>query len=103
MLNGEEKEELIQIKKGNCFWDVLSLDFEEVVPEAERRTITFTDMITRIKERCCHLRNTALANFDHHKLEQKEDESFDIFVNRMKKEAITAVPSNVIQIATSRT
>ena len=91
-LNAEEKEEWIQINKRKLFLGRfasrnLQKDFEEVVPEAERSTITFTDMITRIKERYRPLRNTTLANFDFHKLKQKEDESFEIFINRMKKEA----------------
>lgn len=44
-------------------------------------------MVDALKKRYKPTKNTTLSNFEFHKLEQKEAESFDLFVNRVKHEA----------------
>lgn len=87
-----EKAEWIQLNKRKVFLGRfasrnLQKDFEEVVPTAERRTITFDETVTRLKERYQPLKNTTLANFEFHKMKQTAGESFDLFLNRVKNEA----------------
>ena len=65
----------------------LQKDYEDIVPAAERGTATFETLVTRLKDRYRPTRNTTLANFEFHQLKQKVDESFDMFVNRIKHEA----------------
>ena len=67
----------------------LQRDFEEVVPEKNRGKITFKEMTAGIKARYDVSRNKTLANFEFHKLFQKEGESFDSFTVRVKHEART--------------
>ena len=67
----------------------LQRDFEEVVPEKDRGKITFMEMTAALKGRYDISRNTTLANFEFHKLFQKESESFDSFTVRVKHEAKT--------------
>ena len=78
-LNAEEKVAWIEVNKRKLFLGRFASrnfqkDFEEVVLEADRSTITFTDMVDKIKEQYRPLRNTTLANFDFHKIKQKSDE-----------------------------
>ena len=65
----------------------LQRDFEEATTVAERTTITFTEMATKLKTRYEGNRNKTLANFEFHKLKQTEEESFDTYVLRIKHEA----------------
>lgn len=44
-------------------------------------------MVDALKLRYKPTKNTTLSNFELNKLEQKEAESFDLFVNRVKHEA----------------
>ena len=67
----------------------LQRDFEEVVPEKDRGKITFMEMTAALKGRYDISRNKTLANFEFHKLFQKESESFDSFTVRVKHEAKT--------------
>ena len=62
-------------------------DFEDAVEEDRRATITFSEMVAIMEKRYKPTRNTTLANFEFHKLRQREGERFDDFVNRVKKEA----------------
>ena len=61
--------------------------FEEVTPEAERSTITFKDLVTKLEAHFKTGSNTTLANFEFRKLCQKDDEGFDVFATRVKREA----------------
>ena len=65
----------------------LQKDYEEEIAPGERNNITFTRMVDALKQRYKPTKNTTLSNFEFHKLEQKESESFDLFVNRVKHEA----------------
>ena len=65
----------------------LQKDFEEAVTAAERLTITYDDMITALKTHYDGGRNKTLANYEFNKLCQNEEESFDAFVIRVKREA----------------
>ena len=65
----------------------LQKDYEDVVSEAERRTVTFTIMVNRLKERYRPMQNHTIANYEFHKLQQMQTESFDLFVNRVKHDA----------------
>ena len=62
-------------------------DYEEEISLNERSNISFTRMVEALKQRYKPTKNTTLSNFEFHKLEQKETESFDLFVNRVKHEA----------------
>ena len=57
--------------------------FEEVTTVTERSTITFTDMKTKLEAHFKTGSNTTLANFEFRKLQQKDDESFEVFANRV--------------------
>ena len=61
--------------------------FEEEVPEAERSTIEYKDMIKKLKDHFEGSRNKTLANYEFHKLLQSSTESYDAFVTRVKKES----------------
>ena len=62
-------------------------DFEDTVDVQSRTTLTFDSMVQRMLERYKPTKNTTLGNFEFHKLRQHDDERFDDFVNRVKKEA----------------
>ena len=62
-------------------------DFEDCVPLAERATLTFTELVTKIKERYNPTKNSTLTHYEFHKLKQASDETFDAFINRVKHEA----------------
>ena len=57
--------------------------FEEVTTEAERSTISFSDMKTKLDEHFKTGSNTTLANYEFRKLRQNADESFEVFANRV--------------------
>ena len=61
--------------------------FEEAVPAAQHDTITFDDMVKTLKTHYDGGRNKTLSNFEFHKLVQHQEESFDKFVIRVKREA----------------
>ena len=61
----------------------LQRDFEDEVAEA----ISFTDTVKKLKERYKPTQNMTLANFEFHKLRQQPMETFDAFVNRVKRDA----------------
>ena len=65
----------------------LQRDFEDSVPKDERSTISFDDTVKKLKERYKPTRNVTLANYQFHKLAQREVEMYDAFVNRVKHEA----------------
>ena len=44
-------------------------------------------MVTELKNRYRPTQNHTLANYEFHKLNQKPNESFDSFVNKVKHEA----------------
>ena len=53
-------------------------DYEEEVSLDQRGTITFDKMVDALKKRYKPTKNTTLSNFEFHKLEQKNNESFDL-------------------------
>ena len=61
--------------------------FEEATEAAERDTMTFDTMVTKLQGYFKGNTNTTLANFKFHKLCQHQNESFDAFVLRVKEEA----------------
>ena len=61
--------------------------FEEVTTETERPTITFTAMKTKLEAHFKTGSNTTLANFEFRKLRQNDDESFEVFANRVTHDA----------------
>ena len=65
----------------------LQKTFEQVVAENQRSTITYEDMVTQLKTYFDGGRNKTLANFEFHKISQKDGESLDAFVTRVKMEA----------------
>ena len=86
------QEEWIQQNKPKIFLGRFSSrnlqkKYEEVVPELQRAKISFNDMIKRLKTRFKAASNTALANFEFHKIHQHEEESFDAFTVKVKHEA----------------
>ena len=62
-------------------------DFEDCTTPEERKTLTFSQMVIKIKERYKPTKNTTLSNYEFHKLKQSEGETFDTFINRVKHEA----------------
>lgn len=62
-------------------------DYEEEVPQENRDNMTFKGMVEALQKRYKPTKNTTLSNFEFHKLEQREEESFDLFVNRVRHEA----------------
>ena len=65
----------------------LQKDYEDVVQPESHSTMTFTQMVTELKNCYRPTQNYTLANYEFHKLHQKPDESFDSFVNKVKHEA----------------
>ena len=61
--------------------------FEEVTDEDERSTISFKDMKTKLEAHFKTGSNTTLANFEFRKLSQKDEESFEVFANRVTHDA----------------
>ena len=47
----------------------LQKDYEDVVAENDRRNITFTEMVRRLKERYRPMQNHTIANYEFHKLQ----------------------------------
>ena len=91
-LNDEQKVAWIAQNKRKVFLGKfasrnLQKTFEQAVTAAERATITYEDMVQKLKEHFEGGRNKTLANFEFHKLVQKSDESFDAFVTKVRKEA----------------
>ena len=50
-------------------------------------TITYKEMLNKLKARYKPTQNKTLANFEFHKLRQEPMETFDTWVNRVKHEA----------------
>ena len=65
----------------------LQKHFEEAVAADQRATTTFDAMITALKTYYDEGRNKTLANYEFRKLVQKEDDSFDAFHIRVKRDA----------------
>ena len=65
----------------------LQREYEEITNEQERTSMSFADMVKKIREHLKAGSNTTLANFQFNSLTQKEDESFDAFSIRIKNEA----------------
>ena len=65
----------------------LQLDFEAETTAAERTTISFTDVVTRLKARYKPSQNTTMLNFLFHRLRQEPTETYDAFVKRVTREA----------------
>ena len=61
--------------------------FEETTTETERLTITFAAMKAKLEAHFKTGSNTTLANFEFRKLRQKDDESFEVFANRVTHDA----------------
>ena len=66
---------------------MLQKDYEDVVQPEYRSTMTFTQMVTELKNCYRPTQNHTLVNYEFHKLHQKPNESFDSFVNKVKYEA----------------
>ena len=62
-------------------------DFEDTVPEASRRTLTFDEFMKKMSERYQPTKNTTLIHFEFHQLRQEDGERFDTFANRVKQSA----------------
>ena len=65
----------------------LQKEYEETTTEQERSTLGFTEMVTKFRERFRLSGNSSLANYKFRKLVQNSNESFDLFVIRVKKES----------------
>ena len=65
----------------------LQKQLEEVSTENERSVMTFTEVCNRLRERFRLSSNTTLSNFNFRKILQKEDETFDHFVMRVRDAA----------------
>ena len=63
--------------------------YESVTTEAERGTLAFKDLVSKLTEHFKTGSNTtlALANFEFRKLSQRDDESFDSFAIRVKHDS----------------
>ena len=59
----------------------LQKHFEEAVPADQRSAMTFDNMVATLKTHYDGGRNKTLANFEFHKLYQKNDESSDAFTS----------------------
>ena len=62
-------------------------DFEDATTGNERATLTFNDMVDKLKTRYKPTKNKTITNYEFHNLKQKESKSFDMFSNRIKHEA----------------
>ena len=90
--SSDAQEEWIQQNKRKIFLGRfasrnLQKEHEEVVPELQSAKMSFNDMIKCLQTRFKAASNTALANFEFHKIHQHEEESFDAFTVRVKHEA----------------
>ena len=65
----------------------LQKSYEEAVPSEERSTLSFDDMVKKLKEHFDEGRNKTLSNFEFHKLSQRSEESYDAFIKRVKRKA----------------
>ena len=88
----EEKAAWVQINKRKVFLGKycsrgVQKVYEEVTKVEERPTMTFDNMVTKLKTRYKGGSNTTLANFKFHKLTQNPSEGFDTFSIRVKREA----------------
>ena len=62
-------------------------DYEDETTVAERTTITFDQLVAKMKARYKPSQNVTLAHHEFRKLTQKPLESYDAFINRVKHEA----------------
>ena len=65
----------------------LQKDYKDAVQPDSHSTLTFTQVVTELKNRCRPTRNHTLANYEFDKLYHKPNESFDSFVNKVKYKA----------------
>ena len=65
----------------------LQLDFEAETNATERTTITFNNVVTKLKARYKPTQNTTMLNFMFHRLQQDPAETYDAFVKRVIREA----------------
>ena len=61
--------------------------FEDETTETERSTITFDQMVAKLKARYKPTQNLTLTHYEFRKLEQQPLETFDAFFNRVKHDA----------------
>ena len=65
----------------------LQVDLENETTATERATLTFDNMVEKLKARYLPTQNKILANHQFHRLAQLPMESFDAYCNRVKQEA----------------
>jgi hypothetical protein len=65
----------------------LQKEYEETTTEEERTMLGFTEMVAKFRERFRLSGNSSLANYKFRKLVQRANESFDLFVIRVKRES----------------
>ena len=65
----------------------LQKEYEEATVEEERDYLSFSEMTAKLRARFKLRSNTTLANYKFRKLKQNSDESFDLFIIRVKHEA----------------
>jgi len=89
----KEKAAWVQINKRKVFLGKycsrgVQKVYEEVTKVEERPTMTFDNMVTKLKTRYKGGSNTTLANFKFHKLTQNPSEGFDSFSIREKQKNV---------------
>ena len=65
----------------------LQKSFEQTTTATERATITFDNMVQKLKDHFDGGRNKTLSNFNFHNMTQSAEQSFDAFVTDVKREA----------------
>ncbi len=87
-----DKDKWIEINKWKVFLGryasrTFQKDYEDTVVPTQRTDLKFKDLVAKMKSRNEPTRNYTLENYEFHRLRQNSDESFDMFVHRIKHEA----------------
>ena len=87
-----DKDKWIEINKQKVFLGryasrTFQKDYEDTVAPTQRTDPKFKDLVAKMKSRYEPTRNYTLENYEFNRLRQNSDESFDMFVHRIKHEA----------------
>ena len=82
-----KEKDMVKQLLGHYSTDRFMDDVEAVATEEELETITFSSLVEKINNRYKPTQNATMCHYKFHRIQQKSEQSFDNFVNEVKKEA----------------
>ena len=80
-------QDMLKQLRGHYATDRFMDDIEAVASEKDLRKMSFDELVGRLRNRYKPTQNQTMAHYKFHRLSQGIDQSFDSFVNEVKKQA----------------